>query len=205
MFNGVVSAPSHDITVSRLGARFFLPRCAHTKCYPQWGWRIVFNHKVVYNGDKCGMVGNQKKTAMFIGEYRHTIDDKGRLAIPAKFRSSLKKAVVTRGLDTCLFLYPIAQWKELAEKLSALPISQSNSRAFARLMLAGAMEVEVDRQGRIVLPEYLREYARLAKNIVVAGLYNRVELWSEDAWKKYTVRAEKDSGDIAEQMLGLGV
>ncbi len=142
---------------------------------------------------------------MFIGEYRHSIDDKGRLAIPAKFRSSLKKAVVTRGLDACLFLYPIVQWKKLAEKLANLPMSQSNSRAFARLMLAGAMEVDVDAQGRVVIPEYLRAYAGLEKNIVVAGLYDRVELWSEDAWKTYTARAEKDSGDIAEQMLSLGV
>lgn len=142
---------------------------------------------------------------MFIGEYRHSIDDKGRLAVPAKFRSSLKKAVVTRGLDACLFVYPLAEWKKLAEKLANLPISQSNSRAFARLMLAGAMDVSVDGQGRIVIPEYLREYAGLSKSIVVAGLYNRVELWSEDAWNTYTARAEKESGDISEQMLHLGV
>lgn len=142
---------------------------------------------------------------MFIGEYRHSIDDKGRLAIPAKFRTSLKKAVVTRGLDACLFLYPMAEWKLLAEKLANLPISQANSRAFARLMLAGAMDVEVDAQGRVVVPEYLRTYAGLGKNVVVAGLYNRLELWSEDAWATYTQRAEKESGDIAEQMLSLGV
>jgi MraZ protein len=142
---------------------------------------------------------------MFIGEYRHTVDDKGRLAIPAKFRSSLKKAVVTRGLDACLFVYPLAEWKQLAQKLSNLPISQANSRAFARLMLAGAMDVDVDSQGRIVLPDYLREYAKLIKNVVIAGLYNRLELWNEDAWKKYTETAEKNSGEIAEQMLSLGV
>ncbi|MCX6781467.1 MAG: division/cell wall cluster transcriptional repressor MraZ [Candidatus Magasanikbacteria bacterium] len=142
---------------------------------------------------------------MFIGEYRHSIDDKGRLAIPAKFRTSLKKAVITRGLDACLFVYPLAEWKELATKLSNLPISQANSRAFVRLMLAGAMDVEVDAQGRVVVPDYLRTYAGLGKNVVVAGLYNRVELWNEDAWARYTKRAEKDSGEIAEQMLSLGV
>jgi len=142
---------------------------------------------------------------MFIGEYRHTIDDKGRLAIPAKFRSSLKKAVVTRGLDACLFVYPMSEWKILAEKLANLPISQANSRAFARLMLAGAMDVDIDSQGRIVLPEYLRSYAGLGKQVVLAGLYNRIELWSEAAWEAYTQRAEKNSGDIAEQMLSLGI
>lgn len=142
---------------------------------------------------------------MFIGEYRHTIDDKGRLAIPAKFRSSLKKAVVTRGLDACLFVYSMSEWKILAEKLANLPISQANSRAFARLMLAGAMDVDIDSQGRIVLPEYLRSYAGLGKQVVLAGLYNRIELWSEAAWEAYTQRAEKNSGDIAEQMLSLGI
>jgi MraZ protein len=104
-----------------------------------------------------------------------------------------------------LFLYSLAEWKQLAEKLANLPISQSNSRAFARLMLAGAMDVDVDSQGRVVIPEYLRNYAGLGKNVVVAGLYNRVELWSEDAWNKYTAAAEKNSGEIAEQMLSLGV
>jgi len=142
---------------------------------------------------------------MFIGEYRHSIDEKGRLAIPAKFRSSLKKAVITRGLDACLFVYPLSEWKLLAQKLANLPISQANSRAFVRLMLAGAMDVETDTQGRVIVPEYLRSYAGLSKTVVVAGLYNRVELWSEDAWKKYTERAEKNSGEIAEQLVSLGV
>ncbi len=142
---------------------------------------------------------------MYIGEFRHSIDEKGRLAIPAKFRSSLKKAVVTRGLDACLFVYPLAEWKQMAQKLANLPISQSNSRAFARLMLAGAMDVEIDGQGRISIPEYLRTYAGLSKAVVVAGLYNRLELWGEEAWAVYTKRAEKDSGEIAEQLLSLGV
>ncbi|OGH68099.1 MAG: cell division/cell wall cluster transcriptional repressor MraZ [Candidatus Magasanikbacteria bacterium RIFCSPHIGHO2_02_FULL_50_9b] len=140
-----------------------------------------------------------------MGEYRHSIDEKGRLAIPAKFRSSLKKAVITRGLDACLFVYPLSEWKLLAQKLANLPISQANSRAFVRLMLAGAMDVETDTQGRVIVPEYLRSYAGLSKTVVVAGLYNRVELWSEDAWKKYTERAEKNSGEIAEQLVSLGV
>src|SRR4030042_2474366 len=115
---------------------------------------------------------------MFIGEYQHNLDDKGRLAIPAKFRAKLAKgAVVTKGLDNCLFLYTADEWEKLATKLAALPISKANTRAFSRLMLAGAMDVQLDKQGRIVLPEYLREYASLKKKIIVAGLYNRLEIW----------------------------
>lgn len=144
--------------------------------------------------------------SMFIGEYSHNLDDKGRLAIPIKFRAELKKgAVVTRGLDNCLFLYTKTEWQNLAVKLAALPISQANSRAFARLMLAGAMDVELDKQGRIVLPEYLRAFAHLKKGVVLAGLYNRLELWDEEVWKKYKELTESESGAIAEKMAELGV
>lgn len=143
---------------------------------------------------------------MFIGEYSHNLDEKGRLAIPAKFRADLKKgAVVTRGLDNCLFLYTKSEWEKLAEKLASLPISQANSRAFARLMLAGAMDVEFDKQGRAVLPEYLRQFAGLKKNVVVAGLYSRLEIWDEEAWQKYKGQTEAESGNIAERMAELGV
>lgn len=143
---------------------------------------------------------------MFIGEYQHSVDEKGRLAIPIKFRTDLLKgAVVTRGLDRCLFLYPAEAWEELALKLKDLPISQSKSRAFARLMLAGAMDVSVDRQGRVVLPEYLREYANVSKKVVVTGLYDRLEIWDEEAWNKYKNATEKDSNEIAETLGELGV
>lgn len=143
---------------------------------------------------------------MFIGEYSHNLDDKGRLAVPAKFRRELVKgAVVTRGLDNCLFLYTKKEWEKLAEKLAALPISQSNSRAFARLMLAGAMDVELDKQGRVVLPEYLRTFAGLKKNTVIAGLYNRVEIWDETKWSVYKQQTETNSNEIAEKMAELGV
>lgn len=143
---------------------------------------------------------------MFIGEYQHTIDGKGRLAIPQKFRKQLAgKAVVTRGLDDCLFVYTAAEWKKLAKKLSELPFSQNKSRALARLMLAGAMEVELDKQGRILLPEYLRKYAGLGKTAVVAGLFNRIEIWDQKAWEKYSAKTEKNAEDIAEQMGELGV
>lgn len=143
---------------------------------------------------------------MFIGEYGHTIDEKNRMAIPVKFRADLANgAVVTRGLDNCLFLYPKAEWMKLAEKLASLPISQGNSRAFARLMLAGAMDVEVDGQGRVVLPEYLKQFAGMKKKVIVAGLFNRIEVWDELGWKKYKSQTEKDSNKIAEGMSELGI
>lgn len=111
---------------------------------------------------------------MFIGEFKHNLDEKGRLAVPVKFRSDLAKgAVVTRGIDKCLFVYTMDEWTILANKLANLPISQAKARAFARLMLAGAMDVIPDKQGRINLPEYLRQYAGLSKEAVIAGLYNR--------------------------------
>ena len=143
---------------------------------------------------------------MFIGEYSHNLDEKGRLSVPKKFRTDLEGgAVVTRGLDGCLFLYTKREWEKLAEKLSNLPFAQANTRAFERLMLAGAMDVEVDKQGRIMLPEYLRGYAGLEKTVVVAGLYNRLELWDHVQWTAYKKRTEAESTEIAEQMSALGV
>lgn len=143
---------------------------------------------------------------MFIGEYKHALDEKGRLAIPKKFRKSLAKgAVVTRGLDTSLFLFPKEEWDKLAEKLSSLPLGQSNSRAFARLMLAGAMDVLLDKQGRVVLPEYLRAYASLKKKIIVAGLFNRLEIWDETKWRVYNKKLESDADSVAEKLGELGI
>ncbi len=143
---------------------------------------------------------------MFIGEYSHNLDEKGRLAVPKKFRSDLSKgAVVTRGLDNCLFLYTKIEWKKLADKLATLPFSQAKARAFARLMLAGAMDVGVDKQGRIMLPEYLRSFAGLKKQVVVAGLYNRLELWDQKNWEAYKSQTEKESVAISEQMFELGI
>jgi len=145
-------------------------------------------------------------STMFIGEYHHRIDDKGRIQIPVKFRADLAKgAVVTRGLDNCLFVYTKKEWLVMAEKLAKLPIAQANSRAFSRLMLAGAMELEIDKQGRALLPEYLRQYAALTAGTVIAGLYNRLELWNTNAWEKYRSGTERQSGDIAEALAALGV
>ncbi|MBU0661388.1 division/cell wall cluster transcriptional repressor MraZ [Patescibacteria group bacterium] len=143
---------------------------------------------------------------MFIGEYKHNLDEKGRIAIPKKFRVALAQgAVVTRGLDDCLFLYTIEEWQVLAEKLAGLPFSQANTRAFARLMLAGAMEVALDKQGRIVLPEYLRTYATLQKEATVVGLYNRLEIWDHAVWGEYTKQTEVARNEIAEQLSELGI
>jgi len=138
---------------------------------------------------------------MFLGEYQHVLDEKGRVALPVKFRTRLHAgAVVTRGLDNCLFIYPVAEWRVLADRLAALPIAQANTRAFARLMLAGAMETNVDKQGRMMVPDYLRSYAGLNRKVVVAGLYNRLELWSSDAWARYRSGTEENSVAIAEAM-----
>ena len=143
---------------------------------------------------------------MFIGEYFHTIDTKRRLAVPAKFRKDLgKQAVLTRGLDNCLYLYPSGEWKKLAEKLAHLPITRADSRAFARLMLAGAMDVTLDQLGRILIPDYLKEYAGLGKKAVIAGLYNRIEIWDASQWQSYKNQTTKQVESIAEKMNELGI
>ena len=142
---------------------------------------------------------------MFVGQYNHSMDAKGRVALPAKFRAELKKAVVTKGLDNCLFVYPKKEWDKMAEKLAALPVAKANTRAFSRLMLAGAMEIEFDKQGRVILPEYLRNFAGLKKDVVVAGLYTRLEIWDQEAWLKYQKEMEKNSNEIAENLNELGV
>lgn len=142
----------------------------------------------------------------FYGEYSYSIDEKKRLAIPPKFRKVLgKKAVITKGLDQCLFLYPAKEWGILAKKLSKLPLSQSDARGFVRLMLAGAMEVEIDNLGRILIPDYLKEYSSLKKKVVIAGVYNRIEIWDAQKWKEYKQKTEKEVGDIAERLKELGV
>lgn len=143
---------------------------------------------------------------MFIGEFSHSLDEKGRVNVPAKFRKGLVKGlVVTRGIDRCLSVYPRDEWQQIAGKLASLPLSQHKSRAFTRLILAGAWDANLDSQGRIVLPEYLRKYASLTKHVIVAGLYNRFEIWDEDAWNEYRAKAEKDSENIAEALTDLGV
>ncbi|HEX4103920.1 MAG TPA: division/cell wall cluster transcriptional repressor MraZ [Candidatus Paceibacterota bacterium] len=143
---------------------------------------------------------------MLLGEFQHNLDVKGRMAIPAKFREKLTAgAIITRGIDNCLFVFANAEWDVLAKKLVALPLAQANSRAFVRLMLAGASDVEIDNQGRILIPDYLRKYAGLKKEVVVAGLYNRVEIWDLEAWAAYKTKTENASQEIAEKLGELGI
>ena len=143
---------------------------------------------------------------MFIGEYTYVIDEKKRLAIPPKFRSALgKKAVITRGLDQCLFLYPIKAWEEQAGKLSRLPLAQADARGFARLMLTGAYDVELDNLGRILVHDSLKSYAALQKKVVVAGVYDRMEIWDSEKWQQYKEKVESEAGDISERLKEFGL
>lgn len=128
------------------------------------------------------------------------------MAIPVKMRAKLADgAVVTRGIDNCLFIYPKPDWEELGKKLASMPLTDAKARAFARLMLAGAMDVEFDKQGRILLPAYLREYADLKKQTVIVGLYNRLEVWDEKIWQEFKKKTEKDTEEITDHLASLGV
>ena len=143
---------------------------------------------------------------MLLGEHRHNLDSKGRIAIPAKFKDKLATgAIVTRGLDNCLFIFASKEWEALAAKLTALPLAQANSRAFVRLMLAGAVDASLDNQGRILIPDYLRRYAELKKQVVIAGLMNRVEVWDQEKWEAYKKKTESASDEIAEKLGELGI
>ncbi len=141
---------------------------------------------------------------MFIGEYRHTFDAKNRISLPAKFRKELgANVVVTRGLDHCLFVYPKAAWKKQAERIATHSSAGRSGRGLARLMLAGASEAEVDSAGRILVPDYLRSFAKLGVKSVVAGVSDRVEVWDEKAWEAYTKAIERDADEFAESLGGV--
>jgi len=143
---------------------------------------------------------------MLIGEYKHTIDSKKRLAIPSKLRGELgKKAVITRGLDNCLFIFPLNSWNKLVDKLSKLPLGQRDTRGFIRLMLSGASEAKLDGLGRILVPDYLKQYASLKKNVIIAGVYNRLEIWDENKWDVFKQNSEKEVDNMAERLGELGV
>jgi len=143
---------------------------------------------------------------MFIGEFNHSLDPKNRVSVPAKFRKELgKKAVITRGLDNSLLLYPMNAWKEIALKLGKMPIGESSTRSFVRLMLSGASEVNIDSLGRILIPEYLKEYALLEKNTVINGLFNRIEIWNNESWNSYKKEAENNAKQAAEKLGELGI
>lgn len=143
---------------------------------------------------------------MFMGEYNHTIDAKGRLIIPSKFREILGDAfVVTKGLDGCLFVYDNEEWKRFEEKLRSLPITNKEARQFVRFFLAGATEAEVDKQGRILIPNVLREFAEITKDVVLVGVGSRIEIWGKERFEE--AASFEDMDEIAEHMaeLGLGI
>jgi len=143
---------------------------------------------------------------MLIGEYTYTLDTKRRLAIPVKFRKLLgKKAVITKGLDNCLFLFSMKEWEKLSEKFSQLSLGKADARGFGRFMLAGATDVTIDSLGRILIPEYLKKHAKMNKKVVITGLFNKIEIWDEKEWDRCKIKIEKEAGNIAERLGALGI
>lgn len=142
---------------------------------------------------------------MFIGEYYHAIDTKNRMIVPSKFRDDLNgKFVLTKGLDGCLYGYPIEEWKTLSDKLKTLPLTNKNARAFVRFFFSGAHEIEIDKQGRALIPQNLIEYAHIEKEIVSIGVLTRIEIWSKEDWNNYN-DSNVDFDEIAEKMQELGI
>ena len=138
---------------------------------------------------------------MFIGQYEHHLEEKGRLSIPKKFRSQLESgSVISQGLDGCLFLYPKARWEQLINKLSQLPLTRTDARSFTRVLAFGAVEVDIDKLGRILIPDYLRQFAALQDTVVVAGAIDRVEIWSADKFLTYSRKINLDAENIAEKL-----
>jgi MraZ protein len=149
--------------------------------------------------------GLKVEDKMFIGEYSHALDAKNRMIVPAKFREGLGgKFIITKGLDGCLYVYPIDEWKKLEDKLKQLPLTNKDARAFVRFFFSGASEVEIDKQGRALIPQNLIEYANIEKEIVSIGVSNRIEIWSKDKWLEYNEQ-NIDYDEIAEKMSQLGI
>jgi len=138
---------------------------------------------------------------MLIGEYIHTLDDKKRVSLPVKFRKEMgKKIIITAGLDNCLWIFTIAQWKKISEKLSEFSMLQADNRSFNRYMFGSATEVEVDTNGRILLPEFLVSRAGLKNKIALVGVQDRAEIWNEEKWKEYKNVVEKEADQLAEKL-----
>ena len=143
---------------------------------------------------------------MFIGEYKYTIDTKKRLALPAKFRRELgRKIVITRGFDSCLVIYPQKEWKGVIKELRNLPTGRAEGRKFNRVVLGGAVEINLDTLGRILIPDYLKKYAGLKKNVTICGLSNKLEVWDVQKWEIYRKKAEQDIDKVAEKLPELGI
>ncbi len=144
--------------------------------------------------------------AMFMGEYQHNIDSKGRLIVPAKFREGLGTVfVVTKGLDSCLFVYTNDEWKVFEEKIKKLPLTNKDVRKFVRFFFSGAVECETDNQGRVMIPQNLREYAGIKKEVISIGVSNRIEIWSKENWVEYNDEENFIDGQLAEKMAELGI
>jgi MraZ protein len=147
-----------------------------------------------------------KWEGMLIGEYRHTIDDKKRISMPASFRREIgKKMVITKGLDSCLFAYTLEGWKKVSAELDKLPMTQSASRSFNRFILGSAFEVELDAMGRVLVPDHLKDFADLKSRVVVVGLNNRLEIWDERKWKENIDKVEKQADVLAERLSEVGM
>ena len=143
---------------------------------------------------------------MFIGEYEHSLDTKGRIIIPSKFRDKLgEEFVMTKGLDNCLFVYPKSEWNVFEEKLKTLPLTNKDARAFIRFFFAGASECNLDKQGRVTIPANLRKYSKLDKDSVVIGVSTRIEIWSKDEWEEYNDDDNLSYESISEKMMELGI
>lgn len=143
---------------------------------------------------------------MLIGEYKHTLDEKKRLAIPAKWRKEIgRQVVITPGLDNCLFVYTLREWKRVSEKLASLSMLRADTRSFNRFMLAGAAESDVDKMGRILVPDHLKEFAGLGTRTVVAGVHSRLEIWDEERWTAYKAEVGKRADQLAEKLGEIGV
>lgn len=146
------------------------------------------------------------ETCMFIGEHQHTIDEKGRVIIPSKFREDLGyEFVMTKGLDNCLFVYAKDEWKILEEKLKALPLTHKDARAFVRFFFSGATECILDKQGRVIIPSNLRDHSKLVKDAVIIGVSTRIEIWSKEEWDDYNDDENLSYDSIAEKMAELGI
>jgi len=156
--------------------------------------------------DSGGLTHQSGVNGVFVGEYQHTIDEKNRLIIPAKFREDLgAKFIATRGLDNCLFIYPMAEWQNIENKLKALPFTNKDARAFVRFFFSGACECELDKQGRINIPQSLRDYAKLEKEVVVIGVSSRIEIWSKECWNNYLQQTAESYEALAEELVDLGI
>ena len=149
---------------------------------------------------------NRGETKLFIGEYEHSVDAKGRVIMPAKLREDIgEKFIVTKGLDGCLFAYSTIEWSNFEEKLKTLPLTNKNARDFVRFFLSGAVECEIDKQGRFLIPNNLRMYATLEKEVMIIGVGTRIEIWNREQWKQYSSDENISADEIAENMTMLGI